>query len=135
MRDGARGVAWLVERCDLIATSPYARAVETAELLATALGGPAPVRVDALTPDTDGAAVVAWLRTLPPEATVAVVGHEPQLSSLVGLLLTGRPAPILELKKGAVALVHLPPPVRPGTGLLHWALAPSQLRRLGRKGE
>jgi phosphohistidine phosphatase len=131
MRDAVRGLAWLVERCDVIATSPYARATETAALLATALGGPDPVRLDALTPEAEYEALLAWLRTLDSEVTVAVVGHEPHLSGLIGLLLTGRPRSFVELKKGAAALLHLPAPVQPGSAVLRWALAPAQLRRLG----
>jgi phosphohistidine phosphatase len=135
MKDGARGLAWLVERCDVIASSPYARAAETAELLSTALGGPDPIPLEALTPEAGLESLLDWLRTLDVEYTVAVVGHEPNLSGLVGLLVTGRPASFLDLKKGSAALVHLDPPIRPGGAVLRWALAPAHLRRLGRERE
>lgn len=132
MLDGARGLARLMDRCDVIATSPYVRSAETAELLSTSLDGPDPIKLEALTPDADFEELLAWLGSLPAEATVAVVGHEPHLSGLVGLLVTGKPSGFLDLKKGSATLLHLPPPVRPGTAIMRWALAPAQLRRMGK---
>lgn len=132
MLDAARGLGRLMDACDVIATSPYVRSAETAELLATALDGPDPIKLDALTPEADYEALLTWLRGLSPEATVAIIGHEPHLSAFVGLLVTGRATTFLELKKGAATLLHLPPPVRPGTGIMRWAMAPGQLRRMGK---
>jgi phosphohistidine phosphatase len=72
-----------------ILTSPLVRAVQTAELVAAALGATVPVEVDVgLGPDADPRDVAAVLRALPAAAIVVVVGHEPSLSAL-GSLIAG----------------------------------------------
>ena len=79
----------------------------------------------ALEPDVDPAGVVAFLRGQGDRARVAVVGHEPGLSELLALLLSGRTDGIgIELKKGGVALVRCERGVRAGGGELLWLLPP-----------
>lgn len=132
---GARGLKRLVPELDVVAASPLRRAAETAELLAEAYGGARgarPVRVDALAPDADPADLLAWLRRQPARARVAVVGHEPHLSAAIALLLAGRGAPFLALRKGGACLLALPRRAAPGSATLRWLLTAGQLRRLAR---
>jgi phosphohistidine phosphatase len=65
-----------------------------------------------------------------PDITIAAVGHEPHLSGLVSLLLTGRAGAVIELKKGAACLLDLGEQPAAGKARLLWALTPAQLRRL-----
>jgi phosphohistidine phosphatase len=58
---------------------------------------------------------------------VALVGHEPQLSSLLALLLGTRDAERLTFRKGGAALVDLPRGPRE-SGRLLWYLPPRLLR-------
>jgi phosphohistidine phosphatase len=72
--------------------SPLVRAVQTAELVLAGLQLDAPVDVTALphlapAPDGDVHAVEAALGTLAAGAMVIVVGHEPGLSALGGVLV------------------------------------------------
>jgi phosphohistidine phosphatase len=129
MREGARGLASLMDPPEFVATSPLARAVQTAEIVAKAFGAAAPLEVDALGPDGDFEILSAWVRGRGPDARIAVVGHEPHLSGYVSMLLGGKGS-FLQLKKGAACLLTVAPSVTPGSGLLLWALAPAQLRRL-----
>ncbi len=131
MREGARGLAWALGPLEAIGTSPFRRAAETAAILAEAFGGPAPEPVEALTPDGTYEAVFEWVRGRGPEARLALVGHEPHLSGLVSLLLGARGS-VIQLKKGAACLLQAAPSVTPGSASLRWALAPGQLRRIGR---
>lgn len=125
----ARGVAALLEKADLVASSPLVRALETARPIADELGLELQ-QVDALAPGARPAAVAEWLRTLGKVDTVVVVGHEPNLSELVTWLVSGLSTPWLELGKGGACLVELPTRVAPGQGKLGWLLRPAQLRRL-----
>ncbi|HEU0029618.1 MAG TPA: phosphohistidine phosphatase SixA [Kofleriaceae bacterium] len=76
---------------DHIWSSPLARALQTAELVAAGLHSDALVEiVPDLAPDGDVRAVVARLRALPPTAAVMIVGHEPGLSG-IGVLLADDP--------------------------------------------
>jgi phosphohistidine phosphatase len=76
---------------ELILTSPWLRAAQTAEILQQGLGLPSPpAPCLALAADPDLNALGAALG--PPrgeKAVVALVGHSPWMEELVGLLLTG----------------------------------------------
>jgi phosphohistidine phosphatase len=68
-------------------TSPLTRAVMTADLLAEKLEWQGPIEsVPALAPDGSARAVVAALSALDPTGAVILVGHEPSLSGIGGML-------------------------------------------------
>jgi phosphohistidine phosphatase len=74
---------------DALYTSPLVRAVQTAELVAASSGFAGTIEVDLdLAPGGDLRALAARLQAH--EGDVAVVGHEPGISALAGIL-TGRP--------------------------------------------
>jgi phosphohistidine phosphatase len=131
-KKGARGIARLVGDVDVLATSPLVRAVETAALLARALGGVRAVRRSELEPDASPRGLLAWLGSHGRRATVAVVGHEPHLSLLVATCAAGRASDLLDLDKGGACLLSFEGAPRPGGAKLLWLLTASQLRRLGR---
>ena len=61
-----------------------------------------------------------------------IVGHEPGLSQLVAVLLTGSPDGLaIELKKGGVVALALDR-LAPRRATLLWSSTPRALRRLGR---
>src|SRR5258705_1292521 len=62
MRAAAQGLRALVPKVDLIATSPYVRALETAEIVASAYDGMEPETTGSLESDTAPEEVLAWLR-------------------------------------------------------------------------
>jgi phosphohistidine phosphatase len=130
MKRVAQGLRRLVEEIDVLAASPLVRAQQTAEILAAAYDIGAIKTVPALSPGQPAAALARWLADARKES-VAVVGHEPHLSSAVSWLLTGADRPILELKKGGACLVDLPRDAQAGSGTLLWALWPGQLRDMG----
>jgi phosphohistidine phosphatase len=132
MRAAAAGMRALGLRFDVTLTSPFARAAETAEIVAEAFDGdPAPQELPAL---EQGVAPVETVRALQPFARyehVLIVGHEPGLSGVVALLLTGSVDGLkLVLKKGGLVALEMLDPAR-ARGVLRWMLTPRQLRRLG----
>jgi phosphohistidine phosphatase len=130
LEKGVRGLRRLVASIDLLATSFLVRAVQTGEMLEKAYGIDRPVRLRELAPDADPAALVPWLRRQRGSSLVAIVGHEPHLSSAVAYLLTGLPAQFVELRKGGACLLSLGGAPRPGHAELRWLLTAGQLRRL-----
>jgi phosphohistidine phosphatase len=126
----ARALARLIEKADVVASSPLVRARDTAAPIADELGGLARVETPALAPGAKPAAFAEWLRGLGKVERVVVVGHEPDLSALVTWLVSGLSTPWLELGKGGACLVELPTRIAPGQGKLAWLLRPGQLRRL-----
>jgi phosphohistidine phosphatase len=124
-RAAARGLAHLMDRPDILLTSPLPRAVETAEIAAHAFGKLEPRHEKALARGVSD--IIALLRRQPAEATVAIVGHEPTLSQLLARLLgSGRPER-LAFKKGGAALVEVRGEGRTA-GRLIWFLRPRILR-------
>jgi phosphohistidine phosphatase len=94
-------------RFDAIRTSPLVRAAQTAELVAeeTRYEGEITVAPSLVPSDADAARALALaLEGLSTGMTVALVGHEPLASALVGELLS-RPAP--SLPKSGVVCVRL----------------------------
>jgi phosphohistidine phosphatase len=133
MREAASGLQRLVERPDAIYTSPLVRAVDTARIVAEAWGrvGPKPEKTDLLAPGHPAAEVVRWLRTLSQDRTVAVVGHEPNCSELLSLLLAGGPGLTVDFRKGGAALIDLPAHGAHARGVLLWFAPPRILRLAG----
>ena len=114
---------------DLILSSPYVRARQTAEIVADALGLKQKLEFsEALTPDGDAKALIAELNRLGPEpGNVLLVGHEPFLSALVSLLTTGEPRLALDFKKGGLCKLEAET-LRPGRcATLAWLLTPRQM--------
>jgi phosphohistidine phosphatase len=133
MQQGVRGLLRVVPRITLLATSPLVRARQTARIVSAAYADGLDVEeTDVLRPDAANSVFLAWARERRDRPLVAVVGHEPHLSSLVSWLLTGDPRPVLQLKKGAACLLEMGATPRRGNASLLWALAPAHLRALGR---
>jgi phosphohistidine phosphatase len=126
----ARGLRRIVPRVDRVLSSGFTRAWQTAEILASEAGWPAPEPADELASGRDTSDAVALLERQAVES-VALVGHEPDLSSLASLLLVGDGARAeIELKKGGViALTAWTADVR-GTTFLRWLAQPKLLRTL-----
>jgi phosphohistidine phosphatase len=131
MQRVAPGLKRLIPTIDLLATSPLARAAETADIVARAYDSEAVV-LEALAPERDPDEVVRWLQHQPADQTVALVGHEPHLSGLAGYLLTSARASFIDLKKGGACRLDTPGVPVPGKGNLKWLLSPRELRRLGK---
>jgi phosphohistidine phosphatase len=130
MKKIVRGLRHLVPTIDVLATSPFTRAAQTADIVATGYGGLEPVTLAALAPGQSVTALSEWLDRQRRHDSVAVVGHEPSLSRSVSWLLAGAERSFIEIKKGAVCLLRLEATVTAASATLVWALMPSQLRNL-----
>ena len=128
-KEAAAGLARVVEECEIVATSPWKRAAQTAGAVAKALDADL-VECPALVPDARLENVLTWLKTRR-EKSLALVGHEPHLSELASWLLTGAKRSVLRLKKPQVLLLDLKK-LEPGGAELVWSLPPRQLRALAR---
>lgn len=116
-REQARRAGNLLKNADLlpeiVLTSPLIRARQTADEFCQAAGLPGPV-------------IQGWLASgMPPDSAltelcafrdfkrVAIVGHEPDLSRLIEMLL-GAMGGSIEMRKGAIACLEITPPVIQG---------------------
>jgi phosphohistidine phosphatase len=130
VRSAAAGLVRLVPALDLIATSPWLRATQTAEIVNKEYGVDLE-EVEQLTSDHPPEDLDPWLNRQSRRNTVAVVGHEPHLGLLVGYLLGGKSVSFVDLKKGGACLLEMGDRPRPGAGCLEWLLTDRELRRLG----
>lgn len=118
---------------DLVLASPFARAWRTAELLQEEAGWPAPTTCEELEADRPSSDALAPLRRHAARASVAVVGHQPNLGELASLLLSASEDRVaIEIKKGGTVALGIPSDVQPGRAYLCWALTPKVLRSLAR---
>ena len=136
MRAAAEGMRALRLRFDVILTSPLVRALETAAILSEVYGGkPEPQQLTALAGGASPPDVVRALRPFARHEHVVIVGHEPGLSGLAALLLTGSvTGASIALKKGGMIALETGQLLRGGAAnpSLLWHVTPRQLRRMRR---
>ena len=104
----------MVERPDALLTSPLPRARQTAELAAKAWGKVTVTDTPALAGGRF--AEVSAIADHGADDTVAVVGHEPDVSELLARLLGTDKADRVTFRKGGAALVELTGPCRRAGG-------------------
>jgi phosphohistidine phosphatase len=132
-RQAARGLARIVPSVDAVLASPFVRAWQTAEILAKDAGWPAPERCEALEAGRPTGGILKAMRQRQGLGSLALVGHEPDLSDLAARLLAGREeALVIEMKKGGVAALLVEDDFSGGS--LRWLAMPKILRALAAKG-
>ena len=132
--DRIRGICEAMKALELsfehLLSSPYRRASQTAEIVATELGLKKALEFrDDLTPEGDSKALVRHLSKLEPTPeNVLLVGHEPYLSGLISQLISGEIAAAIDLKKGGLAKLEIETQLRLGPcAKLAWLLTPKQM--------
>src|SRR5437867_6428791 len=122
-RSIADGLRKLVPSCDLIATSPYTRAMQTAEIIIAAYGdrGALPEATSALEPAAAPADFEEWIRDHDADV-VMIVGHEPHLSTLATYLMAGVSGSRIDLKKAGACLLAFDREAQKGKGVLQWLM-------------
>jgi phosphohistidine phosphatase len=116
-----------------VAASPLERARQTARALGEAGTPDGRVeKLDSLAPGVPLRETLRWLKDLRSGACVVLVGHEPHLGRLAGVLLFGSSEAALPLKKAGAIVIDFVGPVVSGAGRLYAFLPPHALRRLAR---
>ena len=114
----------------LILSSPFLRAWQTAEIVARSLKLKKCLAFsDALAPDADAKALIRQLHELKPAPeNILLVGHEPYLSRLVALLISGGEMANVELKKGSLCKLETGSLRFGRCAILAWLLTPKQMK-------
>jgi phosphohistidine phosphatase len=118
---------------DALVSSPYARARRTAEIVAEEFGAEKVLDFsDDLACGGDLAQLVDHLRQEYRNANdIMLVGHEPDLSNLISMLVSGRPGLLLTLKKGGLCKLAVESLRFGRCGSMEWLLTPKQIIRAG----
>jgi phosphohistidine phosphatase len=109
----------------LIISSPYRRALETAQIAAEVLEYAGEIeRAQALTPDSSAPDVWEEIRIRKDEDAILLASHEPLMSATAAFLLAA-PSLLVDMKKAALVRIDIerfgPRPM----GVLKWMLTPS----------
>jgi phosphohistidine phosphatase len=131
MRNAVKGLQLLLTGCDIVVSSPYTRAVATADVLRRAYELPDVVLSSALEPQALPEDFERWMREQPRRDVVAAVGHEPNLGVLATWLTSGSREASLEFRKGGACLIAFGRRPKKGGGMLRWLLGPKELARIG----
>lgn len=128
----AAALAKLDLRFDLILSSPFARARQTAEIVAAVLKDkPALKFSEHLVPGGSLSALVHQLnRDYAGRQEVLLVGHEPDFSGHIAVLTTGRPGLSLEMKKAGLCRLEVSRLRAGRCATLEWLVPPRLLLRL-----
>ena len=131
-KEVGRGLARLGMKADLLMSSPYVRALQTAEIFADELGyGKQKIRqTNLLLPSADAALLFRELAKEKDSSEIFLFGHGPQVDDMIALALGAR-RDCTALKKSAVAVIELKR-VSPPNGQLLWMAPPKLLRGAGK---
>jgi len=125
----AEGMRALDLSLNLILSSPYIRARQTADIVAKVFNAQKKMETSVnLAPDGDPKKLISELRESygSPES-ILLVGHEPCMSDLASVLLTGRSGLSLVMKKGGLCKLTVDSLQYGRCATLEWLLTPRQL--------
>ncbi len=114
---------------DWILSSPYVRARQTAEIVAETMDLGKRVELsELLAPAGSSKKLIEMInRREPPPDNVLLVGHEPYLSDLISLLISGSAGVVVTMKKGTLCKLTTASLEHGSCAALEWLLSPKQL--------
>ncbi len=127
----AKGIKKLGVKLDLLVSSPYVRARQTAAIFSDVFKMEAELEIcDALCPGMDTPQLFRFLKHHQKSHAIALFGHEPDMGELAQTLLQAEfPMPF---KKAAVARIDIFDMPPTGPGILKWFMPPKVTRLIGR---
>jgi phosphohistidine phosphatase len=133
MFEVARGMQALGLTFDAILTSPYVRALRTAEILAEVYKRPKLIETRRLFPEAAPKEIIDEIaENFAKAEAIVLVGHEPLLSGLISTLLSGGDGLGIRLKKAGLCKLSADKVFLGQCASLHWLMTPRQLARLGK---
>ena len=114
---------------DLILSSPFARALQTAEIVARTFKQKNKLVLSSeLTPGGNPKLLIEQINKIKPRPKyILLVGHEPYLSQFIGLLLAGNTNTAIDLKKGGLCKLEIETLRYGRCASLIWLLTPQQM--------
>lgn len=134
MREAARGLRKLGVQLDVLLTSPLVRAVETAEIVAEALGLSKKeiIQTGSLSPGGSADELFSEIKSHTGVESAGLVGHEPYLGELAARMVQCNGPFSIDFKKGSVCSLNIVETVPSLHGKLVWLMTPKQLRLLAK---
>ncbi len=131
MHRAATGMKRIVDRIDLVLSSPLRRALETAEIAAGLFRGAGKVlECPELALGGSGKRMLDLLAAHSEDKRILLVSHEPELVELFSIL-TGARSSSIDIKKGSLVCISILELGIAPRGVLQWHLTSKQLRSIG----
>ena len=129
MRRAAEGMRVMELAFDIILSSPFARAKQTAEIVAEVFGAQKSLEfTDSLAVGGDPEELIKLINTKYSKIqSILLVGHEPSMSSLISLLLAGDQSVAVTMKKGGLCKLTIDTLRHGQCATLEWLLTSSQM--------
>lgn len=128
-----KGLRQLGIELDVILTSPYVRARDTAKILAAEFNLPDQIRfTDNLIPPGDFKELIDEVQEKYDVESLALVGHEPMLGQLISWLTTGNKNMQINFKKGGVCYLSADNLYQEHRATLEWLLTPAIMVELSK---
>jgi len=125
IKKAATGWKKIINNFDLIASSPYKRAVQTAEIIAYVYNYTDKISTDKrIASGSKPHDLIDFIKSLD-EKNIAVVGHEPDMSRNLSALVSPS-GMYCEFKKGTIAKINFDGKIRSSAGTLEFII-PSDL--------
>jgi phosphohistidine phosphatase len=131
MFEAARGMQTLDLSFDLILTSPYIRAFRTAEILGEVFNSKKVFETRNLIPEAGPKAIIDEIKkNFSTLEEIVLVSHEPFMTHLISVLLSGKDTLPIELRKGGLCKLTVRNLCFGACASLDWLMTPRQLARL-----
>lgn len=132
MRLVAEGMLALDLSFDIILSSPFLRAKQTAEIVAEVFDAAKKLKFsEHLEVGGDAEALIKEINDkYGKHSSIIIVGHEPHLSSLISILISGNEDIPITMKKGGLCKLTASALRYGQCATLEWLLAPSQMTRI-----
>ena len=112
---------------DRIGSSPFKRALQTAQILAATLRpGDPPETCQFLAPGAQAKHLIKWLHTIAAER-VMVVGHAPDVENIASEIISRKEGLDIHFGKGAACCLTFESTLSLGAGRLEWLIQGKQL--------
>ncbi len=133
MFEEARGLQTMDLSFDLILTSPFIRAFRTAEILGEVFNSKKVFESRNLVPEADPEGIIDEINeNFSTLKDIVLVSHEPFMSGLISVLLSGKDTMPIELRKGGLCKLTVKSLSFGACASLDWLMTPRQLARLGK---
>lgn len=129
MRRAAEGMQAMELSFDIILSSPFARARQTAEIVAEVFDAMKSLEfTDSLAVGGDPEELIGLINTkYSAVQSFLLVGHEPYMSSLISLLVAGDQSVTVTMKKGGLCKLTIDMLRHGQCATLEWLLSPAQM--------
>ena len=133
MKKIVKGLRQFEIELDVILSSPYVRACDTAKILANEFKMDNQLSFsDNLIPPGNFEALIDEIHEKYDVNSIALVGHEPMLSQLISWLMTGDKNANIMLKKGGVCFLSADNLYQDHRATLEWLLTPALMVELSK---